>query len=848
MLTLTSLNELRAGTFEQEVAGLVHAWRARTDSLKGTTPQRRHGLAPSQLVHALRDAAGVTCELFSSALEAHPSMQHFFCPPGSERERLFGATVDAYSRKWSGEVCFAHPPEEAGELERAVRWALASAREERKRPSLVILLLPSSDGAAPHRRWLEYPEALHLATFPALPCGSATAWATESERPAMGRYELVAMCNPAGRDLLNERWLADVLSRLGAGRAAGGYGLPEMFASPAALPWPWMPVAHPTQAGVQCAYDWGAANMRAQRHGAAAAARLQQLTAQYKPPRRIGEAHTLTTLLACPARTPGANDGEGQQLASQYARDLPPKYEWQTAFFTDGSVQRGEAGQLVGAAVYTHAGGPDGGPRAWRLAVNGSGPNNTIMRAELAALRYWLVEVLGPETAGVVFTDSQAGIHLIRRALNEPHTLKGHLHEGLLTEIADTLVQRAQAGLQTRILKVEAHAGITGNEQADKAAKEAAQPEACLEGTTPSHPPYAGMRWPCFAEPQSDQAGDGTRAANIREGEQHLRPISNLQEALRKRMPHCMRVGGRRVCRTYLRAQQPYSGREGDRALPQESNDCTLKQRLQEAILVARLRHVAGTFWTQRMAHKFGVAASDACPLCGLPDSGGHVRLQCRHPRMQKQYIHRHDATVRLILRELQRHARWGGTFTVLDACQAAELGALGASAKRVPRLMIPPEALSDEDLLKMRPDILVVEGLPAAASEDDLRAAAVHKDRYTVRLIEVGYCADDKWRERIADKLQQHSRLISALQAAGWRSDNGGKPHVIVVGAMGTVYESSMHALTNLGLTPKHSREVLRQAHLLAVKELHTISVTRGKLERAATRPRSLARKKDVD
>ena len=72
---------------------------------------------------------------------------------------------------------------------------------------------------------------------------------------------------------------------------------------------------------------------------------------------------------------------------------------------------------------------------------------------------------------------------------------------------------------------------------------------------------------------------------------------------------------------------------------------------------------------------------------------------------MKALYIQRHDATVRLVLKQLQRYTTWGGTYTVLDACKATELESLGAAAKRVPRLMIPPDLASDEDLAKMRPD-----------------------------------------------------------------------------------------------------------------------------------------------
>ena len=102
------------------------------------------------------------CQLFASPLDVHPSMRAY-CS-AVERHQLFGASGDAYNCRWEG-VCYAHPPAEAAELERAVRWALASAREAQGRPAVTVLLVPDGPDAAAANRWLAYPEALELAEF-----------------------------------------------------------------------------------------------------------------------------------------------------------------------------------------------------------------------------------------------------------------------------------------------------------------------------------------------------------------------------------------------------------------------------------------------------------------------------------------------------------------------------------------------------------------------------------------------------------------------------------------------------------------------------------------------------------
>ena len=77
-----------------------------------------------------------------------------------------------------------------------------------------------------------------------------------------------------------------------------------------------------------------------------------------------------------------------------------------------------------------------------------------------------------------IFTDSQASIHLIYRALHSPHTLLECKHRHLLLDLADYITSRAMAGVQTRIYKVKAHSGVVGNEKADVAAGKLARGEA----------------------------------------------------------------------------------------------------------------------------------------------------------------------------------------------------------------------------------------------------------------------------------------------------------------------------------------------------------------------------------
>ena len=140
-------------------------------------------------------------------------------------------------------------------------------------------------------------------------------------------------------------------------------------------------------------------------------------------------------------------------------------------------------------------------------------------------------------------------------------------------------------------------------------------------------------------------------------------------------------------------------------------------------------------------------------------------------------HIKRHDSTVRKILKALQRRTYSGGSYcTILDACKAAELVALGAAAKRLPRWL-----------------------LPAAPTETELARALTNKDQYTVQVVEVGYCSDYSWRDKVQAKLEQHAALVGKLREEGWKVDEA--LHVIVVGAKGAVFLSAQQALQRLGL-----------------------------------------------
>lgn len=177
-----------------------------------------------------------------------------------------------------------------------------------------------------------------------------------------------------------------------------------------------------------------------------------------------------------------------------------------------------------------------------------------------------------------------------------------------------------------------------------------------------------------------------------------------------------------------------------------------------------------GHLWNRKLAFRYGMAASDACPLCGEQDSTGHMLGGC--PHTQAMRVARHDNAVKIVQSAIAKGSM-RGSFTIMDAGAANDLPD-SVSGKR-----LPPWLFRDQDAelgVKMRPDIFIVEGpqVGAAPGEGDRR----------IHIIEVGYCGDTQRAEKEEEKKMQHQALTLLLRANGHRVTT----HVIVLGRCGTI------------------------------------------------------------
>ena len=793
---------LQAGPFETELALLLKRWKAATHGWQAGRMQSNHAATPTALIDTIRQVVGAETELFASPLNVSPGMPSYLS--ADERDQLFGAGWDAYRHCWEG-VSYAYPPETPHDIEVALRYALACALGT-TRQVLTVMLLPAWRDA-PHTQWLSLPQVTHLATLPprSLIRHNALGWTGQpsccppTDCPG---YHLVAVgnCNALAASARQALGTAGYL----AGRAGGSPSWPAWTDIPAA--------SRP----------------------------------QHKPPKRYldAAANQVSTRLALRLPTDGAPTAAAT-VSHTYSTQYQPRYHWQAAYYTDGSVCSTGTGSAVGAGVYSAE-----QDQCFYINTNGQGQEDTITRAELAALHYTVTQLLAPpadpppgaapaepDSGGLIFTDSQVALHLLNRMLHRPHTLEGHLHRDLVKEIVEGLVARANQGLRTRILKVKAHTGVAGNERADTAAKEAGKLMAGdHDYTTPEHVPFGGRWMPAFPAPHRQDAANTAAGADT-----PLHAVGNLRGALRKALHKPTKTGSSKVgaYATSWRA----TNADPDGALPAESNAMWTTPGVSSSTIRLVLQSRMGTLWTARRAQLFnmrylapsaagpaGTASDGTCPLCRLPDSVGHMLGRCQHKQMQAMIIKRHDAAVRKVAQALQRRTRQGGCYTVMDACKAVDLETHGVDAKRLPSWIL-PDAADAGDLCKQRPDILRILGLPASPTDADIQQAVAHKRRHRIQIVEVGYTSDTRWKEKLAEKQVQHERLRAQLADAGWDVDP--EEHVILLGTAGTVYRQSLRALEAVGLQRNDAKALLRKLHIMAITTLRDIVATRRRLER---------------
>jgi hypothetical protein len=123
-----------------------------------------------------------------------------------------------------------------------------------------------------------------------------------------------------------------------------------------------------------------------------------------------------------------------------------------------------------------------------------------------------------------------------------------------------------------------------------------------------------------------------------------------------------------------------------------------------------------------------------------------------------------------MIQRSISIQSDLANCYTIMDATSANSLPP-GVSATRIPPWVLP--SVPDDQRLRLRPDLLIFAGLastdtrlpsPKTRATPNLRSL---QRGVTIHIIELTFTSHHD--NALTDKMQQHTLLVSLLQAAGW-------------------------------------------------------------------------------
>ena len=171
-----------------------------------------------------------------------------------------------------------------------------------------------------------------------------------------------------------------------------------------------------------------------------------------------------------------------------------------------------------------------------------------------------------------------------------------------------------------------------------------------------------------------------------------------------------------------------------------------------------------------------------------------------------------------------------------MDACARADLPA-GVADTRLPAWLLPD--VPAEVLSRLRPDMLLVQGMPATAPASagfyTPGAQARFRASCTISILEVGYASDSGFQDTLALKQTQHLDLCARLVAAGWTlslTPSGCPFRVILLGTTGHVFAPALATLLHFGVSHQHAVALLRRLCTHATLFVLSIVCRRRRLE----------------
>ena len=260
-------------------------------------------------------------------------------------------------------------------------------------------------------------------------------------------------------------------------------------------------------------------------------------------------------------------------------------------------------------------------------------------------------------------------------------------------------------------------------------------------------------------------------------------------------------------------------------------------------VILNVIRARFGRLYNQKLACRFGHAHDDSCPLCGLPDSAGHILGECKQKDMKSLAIERHNAAGRIIAQTI-RQGSLGNCVMVGDIGNAGKCSTLNLHDTRVPEWLLSDGDLrrADTNRTMARPDLMLINITTQEAQRlhkrkkrdrngyrTNMLSSRPDVQAIKVLIIEVGYASELRYKDKKRDKLAQHQKLSSALTQAGYQCEI----LPMVLGTTGGVFHSNLDSMRQAGISHERSITTLRQLSKHSRDYMQTIIDLRRQLEK---------------
>jgi hypothetical protein len=225
------------------------------------------------------------------------------------------------------------------------------------------------------------------------------------------------------------------------------------------------------------------------------------------------------------------------------------------------------------------------------------------------------------------------------------------------------------------------------------------------------------------------------------------------------------------------------------RTLAKVSNAFHTDPGVAHAARRAVLQLRTGTLWNRALAHKWGLATSDACPLCGGKDGGMHIASGCQQHQMRAMITERHNAIGRILMRAIAHGSR-GAHLCMHDVGNATKSKGAGLQTTEGGRhaCTVPPHLLpastQPTDIRTLRPDGLLVgpaHATAGAATPPCPGCPDIPASERAITIVEIKTCRDTDPSQQETWAEKQHTELHEKLVEAGQCKENITQVQILV-------------------------------------------------------------------